>query len=115
MLLTSNPVRRLLGLEPVYGGKRRSSKWPALRKRFLAEFPACAACGRTENVVPHHIAPYHVFPERELDWDNLIALCENKTLSCHLWLGHAGNFHWWNPSVRDDSWWFSAVLDGRQP
>lgn len=110
-----NAVRKLFGFEPVYGGKPRHPKWPALRKRFLAEFSKCAVCGRSDNVTPHHIQPYHEFPLRELDWDNLISLCEGKTMNCHLWFGHGGNWRRWNPNVRDDAWWFGCILDGIQP
>ena len=113
-MILPNPVRRLFGLEPVYGGKRRSSKWPALRRRFLKEFPACVACGRTVNVVPHHIQPYHEFPERELDWDNLIPLCEGKTCNCHIVVGHNWDWRYWNAEVRHDAQWFREVLGRSQ-
>lgn len=105
-----NSVRKLFGFEPLYGGQARSSEWPRLRAAFLKANPKCAACGRAESVVPHHIKPYHKFPELELVWDNLVSMCEWKTMNCHLWLAHGGRWDWWNPSVVDDAWWFSKVL-----
>jgi HNH endonuclease len=103
-------IRSLLGLERIYGGKARLPLWPALRKRFLKWCPRCASCGRTENVVPHHKKPYHLFPELELEWDNLMPLCENKTLNCHLHIAHLGRWDWWNPQVETDVLMFHDLL-----
>lgn len=73
-------------------GARRSPKWPALRKAFLLEHPFCEACGRSNELNVHHITPVHVAPSRELEWKNLLTLCEHRTWNCHLIVGHAG--HW---------------------
>jgi hypothetical protein len=88
----------------------RSPKWPALSRAWLREFPLCAACGRPHGCVPHHVVPFHADPDRELDRDNLITLGESGTLNCHLWVGHAGNWRDWNPSVRMDAAHFAAML-----
>jgi 5-methylcytosine-specific restriction endonuclease McrA len=56
-------------------GKLRSPKWPKFRKQFL-KGKACAACGKTDKLQLHHIHPFHLFPERELDETNVIPLCE---------------------------------------
>jgi hypothetical protein len=111
MITLPNPVRRLIGLEPIYGGKPRAPGWKVLAIAWLAENPRCAACGRTEDVVPHHVMPYHLYPELELDWRNLVTLCEWRTLNCHLWLGHAGNWSDWNPYVRTDAETFRQILE----
>lgn len=83
---------RLAGKVP--RGKKRSGGWPTVRKRHLAKHPACEVCGGKKKLEVHHIRPFHVHPELELDPKNLITLCETGKhgVSCHLWFGHLGNF-----------------------
>jgi 5-methylcytosine-specific restriction enzyme A len=84
--------------------KRRSSKWPALRKAFLSANPTCAACGHTSDLEVHHILPYHENPELELDPNNLITLCDRPGPdNHHLTVGHLGDFKSKNPNVREDA------------
>ena len=85
-------------------GTKRSDKWPALRKAFL-KGKVCAVCGGAKKLEAHHIRPFHLHPELELDETNLIALCENKGdgINCHLFVGHLGSFQSFNASVRDDA------------
>ena len=84
---------------PVYGAAR-SGRWPALRKKYLALHPTCAACGSTEEVEPHHVRPFHIHPDLELDAENLISLCEKH--NCHLAFGHNYDWHAYNPHVAED-------------
>lgn len=98
-------------LKDMYLGKvppntRRSGHWPTLRKEFLDKNPKCAVCGGTKNLEAHHIKPFHLHPELELDETNLIALCEaSSTFNCHLIVGHAMNFRNVNlTSVRDSAY-----------
>lgn len=86
----------------VFGGKPRSTKWPSLRKKFLTENPFCAACGNTKpaQMEVHHIYPYS-FPDgdkRELEWDNLVTLC-NGPGKCHFVWGHLLSWSSYNPNV----------------
>jgi len=76
----------------------RSSRWPAFRSGILAAHPRCEACGAHATTV-HHIIPFQYAPDRELDTNNLIALCDR----CHLILGHLGDFHSYNPRCREDA------------
>ena len=62
----------------------RSSDWPRIRAEFVAEFPACAACGTTATLNVHHVKPYWIHPELELEKSNLITLCRVH----HFTLGH---------------------------
>lgn len=80
-------------------GAERSGKWPALRKQILDEQPTCEACGGRDGCKPHHIKPFHVYPELELERSNVIVLCDQ----CHLMLGHLGDWPAWNPRVREDA------------
>lgn len=43
----------------------RSPQWPAVRAAHLKKEPSCQACGVTDHLEVHHIAPFHVSPARE--------------------------------------------------
>lgn len=79
----------------------RSIKWPDAKKLHLSKFPTCAACGSTKNQQVHHIKPFHLHPELELDPTNLITLCMDN--DCHLLVGHGDNFKAYNPMVQEDA------------
>lgn len=79
----------------------RSGKWGTVRDHWLTDHPTCAACGTDEDLDVHHILPFSSYPEAELDPenDNLITLCRLH----HQWIGHSGNFRFWNPHVKSDA------------
>lgn len=77
----------------------RSSKWKTVRKDHLSKHSECAACGRKDNLEVHHIEPYHVNPDRELDPTNLITLCDDY---CHFVFGHLMDYRSWNANVVED-------------
>jgi hypothetical protein len=83
----------------------RSSRWPTVRKAHLAANPNCAACGGSDKLEVHHVAPFHLHPELELDPNNLVTLCESlrNGVNCHLLFGHLGNFRSLNTTVGADS------------
>jgi 5-methylcytosine-specific restriction enzyme A len=99
----------------VMAGLPRSSKWPACRRRHLKKQPTCQACGcdvaKVLNV--HHVKPFHLYPELELDAGNLITLCERGAFNCHWIFGHGGHT-WtdWNPQVRQSAAMVRAMLAG---
>lgn len=80
----------------------RSSKWPSTRKNFLKSNPTCAACGAREKLQVHHVKPFHLHPELELDSENLITLCMGPN-ECHLQIGHGDDYKCYNPNVRENS------------
>ena len=82
--------------------KVRSSKWDGVRDSFISNHPTCAACGGDDNLQVHHIEPFHLTPEKELDPTNLIVLCEEDT-KCHLKIGHLGCWRNINPNVVEDA------------
>jgi hypothetical protein len=91
-------------LNKIFSGKdsefgSRSSSWRKIRKEFLKENPTCRACGTDEDLEVHHIVPYHVSPEKELDKKNLITLCGKR---CHFIFGHFCDWRSWNDSVVSD-------------
>jgi hypothetical protein len=56
----------------------------------------------------HHIRPFHLHPDLELEPSNLITLCEADKggVNCHLFIGHLGNFKSFNVDVKADaSYW----------
>ena len=78
--------------------KKRSSRWDEVRDTFILEHPTCAACGATNKLQVHHILPFHLRPELELNPKNLIVLCMGIN-ECHLEIGHGGSFRCYNPQV----------------
>ena len=96
-------VSRLPGAEEGHPEEPRSSAWHALEKKHLAEHPTCAVCGGREHLNVHHIRPFHLYPELELDPDNLITLCEGSTCNCHLFFGHLGDFKSYNLNIKADA------------
>ncbi len=86
-------------------GTLRSSKWRSVRKAYLKAFPFCAVCGGKRGLEVHHVVPFFVRPDLELDMDNLITLCERKNygINCHLLIGHLGNYRRHNPNVHGDA------------
>ena len=103
MSLLQNIVDIAKGKIPV--GMPRSSHWPTVRAAHLKEYPACGGCGGTKKVEVHHIKPFHLHPERELDPTNLETLCEDdgNGVNCHLFFGHLGNYKSFNVDVIADA------------
>jgi hypothetical protein len=83
-------------LNDLYG---RSPNWRRVRAEHLKYNPSCAACGRKNGLEVHHIIPYNVHPELELDPNNLITLCDKY---CHFVFGHLMDWKSWNTNVQID-------------
>ena len=81
----------------------RSRKWPTVRKNYLKTHTACAACGGSARLEVHHIKPFHLYRELELDPTNFIVLCEDENKKCHLFIGHNGNWKTSNLNVVEDA------------
>lgn len=83
----------------------RHSRWGCVRQEHLLAHPVCEVCGGHQALRAHHIQPFHLHPELELEPSNLITLCESKRygLNCHLLIGHLGNYKRINPMVRGDA------------
>ncbi len=104
--------------DAVKADKERSRKWPSVRKHFLLTHNFCAYCGGTEKLQVHHIRPFHLHPELELDETNMITLCELPETDHHLHIGHLGNFRSeGNPDVVKDCQAHEATMkaDGSWP
>lgn len=85
-------------------GADRSPHWAKVRKDFAKANPNCALCGSAKDIQIHHVQPFHLYPELELQTSNLITLCTSKYwgFNCHFSVGHGGNFKWENPNLLDD-------------
>lgn len=81
----------------VYG---RSPRWRSVRAEHIKNNPTCAACGRKDGLEVHHIVPYHINPDLELEPSNLITLCGKY---CHFIFGHYMDWKSWNENVVRDS------------
>jgi hypothetical protein len=81
-----------------FGGARRSSQWPAFLKAFLKEHPACKGCRTSHKVTAHHIIPFYLRPDLELDKNNLVTVCRY----CHFTFGHLNDWCSHNPTVLED-------------
>ena len=79
----------------------RSSAWPKVRNTHLVKEPTCQACGTDKNLNVHHIIPYHLDKDKELDGNNLITLCEEH--HCHLVIGHLCSWSSYNKNVIEDA------------
>lgn len=78
-----------------------------MRDEHVRKHPECAACGSKKKLQVHHIKPFHLYPELELEESNLITLCMDKN-DCHLNLGHGDNWRCYNPNVKGDAVRFAA-------
>jgi 5-methylcytosine-specific restriction endonuclease McrA len=92
----------------------RSPHWPAVRAAHLRAHPCCAACGGTEDLQVHHIAPFHLHAHLELDPKNLITLCEKTGHWCHFRIGHVYDWRSWNCFVVEDAADSLATLKHRR-
>jgi hypothetical protein len=84
-------------------GHERSPHWASVAKEHLRREPACVVCGykgRKRQV--HHIKPFHLHPDLELDPHNLITLCSARGREHHLLLGHLGSWESYNEHIRAD-------------
>jgi 5-methylcytosine-specific restriction protein A len=102
---------RLLFAKPVFASKPRSSKWKKARAVHLELNGMCLACGGRVSLEVHHLMPYHLAPELELDPNNLITLCESAS-HCHWTFGHLLNWRSYNPNAKADAIaFFDKVLN----
>lgn len=88
----------------------RSYKWSSVRKEFLKLNPCCAICGSCMKPEVHHIIPVHMDSSKELEFDNLITLCDKY---CHFIFGHLMNWKSYNPNIIEDSKIFNNKITNR--
>lgn len=95
------------------GGVSRSRYWTKVRKEYLKKHSFCCVCGGKKKLQVHHIKPFHLYPELELEESNLITLCEfgKNGIICHLAVGHLGSYRSINENVLEDSkFWLEKIV-----
>jgi len=87
----------------------RAPQWQTTRDRVIANHPACAYCGSPAEKV-HHIVPFHVDDSKELNTDNLLALCD----ACHGTTAHLDrHYQSWNPLIAEEIKLHKAMVAAR--
>ena len=93
---------------------KRSNLWRRIRRAHLLSESVCQWCGNKKDLEVHHIQPFHIRPELELEPLNLITLCGRKNIfarairaitgrpNCHLRHGHLGNYKNSNPRICEE-------------
>ena len=81
----------------------RSPKWESVRENHIRKNGFCIACLGKNLLEVHHLLPFHLFPERELDPANLMTLCTDGPggMNCHLVFGHGGDWKKYQISPRE--------------
>lgn len=96
-------IKAFFGFSDKTFGALRSPKWRQIQKEHIKKFPTCAATGKKGTLLNplsvHHVKPFHLYPELELDPNNLITL----SFWAHLWLAHLGNYKSFNLNIREDA------------
>ncbi len=88
----------------IHHGVARSPQWGRVERTHLLNEPACVVCGYLgKGVQVHHIKPFHLHPNLELDPRNLITLCEVTGRDHHLLIGHLDDWESFNVNVREDA------------
>lgn len=76
----------------------RNPLWYKVREEYVKKYPKCSLCGSINDLEVHHILPYHLFPEEELNEANFISLCRRD----HFIFGHLLDWKAYNINVVDD-------------
>lgn len=92
-----------------YGASQRSSGWRKVRGEVVEERKKCECCQTKQNLDVHHIEPFHLAPEKELDKKNLIVLCSK----CHFLIGHLCNWKSFNIDVVQDAQYLCEKIRNR--
>ena len=74
----------------------RDKRWAKESRQFLADNPHCVVCGTTDYCVVHHVKPFHLFPELEMDWRYWRTVCETPSHNDHFAVGHLFNWSRYN-------------------
>jgi 5-methylcytosine-specific restriction enzyme A len=76
----------------------RSIHWPAVRKAHLEKESVCRGCGSKHDLQVHHLKPFHLRPDLELEEANLATVCR----MCHFVICHLNGWNRENPNADQD-------------
>lgn len=88
-------------------GAKRARGWRAFRSAHLKANPTCAVCGSRRTLEAHHVIPFHLAPDLELNPKNLLTLCRR----CHLILGHLGAWDRVNLTIAADAAYLHSKIE----
>lgn len=93
-------------------GSIRSPRWMETQRAFIKANPVCAVTGKKGTLLNplnvHHIRPFHLHPELELEWSNLITLRRDM----HFLFGHFLMWASFNENVVEDAKvWNQRILN----
>lgn len=77
---------------------KRSSYWQTTRNQVVLANPFCLVCKISKNLQVHHLKPFHLWHELELDLSNLFVLCREH----HHSVGHLYDWKSYNPEFLRD-------------
>lgn len=82
-------------------GAARSGDWVRVRRENIKKY--CEVCekkgGLFKPLELHHVRPFHLFPELELEPTNFITVCRH----CHLYFAHLGSFKSYNITIKEEA------------
>lgn len=81
-------------------GSPRSSEWSKFRNKHIKD--KCEVCGAKFFLEAHHIKPFYLYPELELEETNLVTLCRKH----HLEWAHFFSWSRYNPEIKE---WITKV------
>ena len=84
-------------------GAARSLKWRDVRSEFMRTHLTCVVCGKKGTLLKpnevHHIFPFHLDKDKELDFQNLITVCRDH----HFFCGHLNSWRSFNANIKQDA------------
>ena len=74
--------------------------------------PRCAVCDSSRSLEVHHLQPFHLRPDLELEPLNLLTLCDGLWgLNCHFVFGHLRRWRAHNVFAETDAVKWYAKLN----
>lgn len=104
-----NFIKNLFGTDNRTFGVPRSPKWSLVRKEFLKINKSCEVCSSKKKLEVHHCIPFHIRPDLELSFSNLVTLCDVH----HLLFGHLMNWSSYNKDIHSDILLWSDKIKSR--
>ena len=81
-------------------GAARSSQWSQTKRDFEILHPKiCPVCGTKKKIELHHLKPFHLSPELENDFNNLMWGCRDH----HYFVYHLMSWKSFNINAKEDA------------
>ena len=96
-------------------GRQRSMEWKQFRAGIIKAQPTCIICGGCESLEAHHLKPFHLFPELEMEETNIAVLCDKPGRCCHFVWGHFYNWRTYNPKLHIAVAFWKVHRRGKKP